>query len=53
MYPEEQGRDGLLDPHALGLDFLRQPGLRVLHAVMREHEDSVNIGADFEDHRKR
>jgi len=51
MYPEKQGPDGFLDLHALELDFLGQSGQRVLYAIMREHETSVNIGADFEDHR--
>src|SRR6516164_466993 len=51
MYAEEQGRDGLLDPHALELHFMGQPGQRVLHAVMRERQGNINIGADFEDYR--
>jgi hypothetical protein len=51
MYPEKQGRDGFLDLHALELDFLGQPRQRVLYAIMREHEASVDIGAYFEDHR--
>ena len=29
----------------------RQSGQRVLHAIVREHEGSVDIGADLEDHR--
>ena len=33
VYAQEQGRDGLLDLHALELDLLGQPGQRVLHAV--------------------
>ena len=28
-----------------------QPGQRVLHAIVREHQGRVDIGADFEDHR--
>src|SRR5580700_1390467 len=51
MDTEKQGRDGLLDMHALELDLLGQPGQRVLHAVVREHECRVDIRADFEDHR--
>ena len=53
MDTQEQGRNGLLDLHALELDLLRQPGQRVLHAVMREHESRVDVGADLEDHRDR
>ena len=52
MDTEKQGRDGLLNLHALELDLLGQPGQRVLHAVMREHEGRVDVRADFEDHRK-
>src|SRR5580692_8828278 len=51
MDTQEQGRNCLLDLHPLELDLLRQPGQRVLDAVMREHERRVDIGADLEDHR--
>src|SRR5260370_2157904 len=51
MDTQEQGRNGLLDLHALELNLLRQPRQRVLHAVMREHERRVDVGADLEDHR--
>ena len=33
------------------LDLLRQPGQRVLHAVLREQQGGVRVGADLEDHR--
>ncbi len=51
MHAKEQGWDGLLDLHALQLDVLGQPGQRVLHPVMREHQGRVDIGPDFENHR--
>ena len=51
MDTQEQCRNGLLDLHALELDFLGQPGQRVLHTVMREHERRVDVGADLKDHR--
>src|SRR5580704_18551891 len=51
MDTQEQGRNCLLDLHPLELDLLRQPGQRVLDAVMREHERRVDVGADLEDHR--
>ena len=51
MDAQQQGRDCLLDLHPLELDFLRQPGQRVLHPVVREHQRRVDVGADLEDHR--
>src|ERR1700747_1207245 len=51
MDTQEQGRDGLLDLHALELDLLRQLRQRFLLAVMREEESRLLFGADLEDHR--
>src|SRR3984957_15490424 len=51
MDAKQQGRDCLLDLHAFELDFLRQPGQRVLHPVVREHQGRVDVGADLENHR--
>src|SRR3979411_3513873 len=51
MDTQEQGRNGLRDLPALELDLLRQPGQRVLHAVMREHERRVDVCPDLEDPR--
>ena len=51
MDAQQEGRDRLPDLHALELDFLRQPGQRVLHPVVRQHERCVDVGADLEDHR--
>src|SRR6201993_3026710 len=41
----------LLTCTPLELDFLRQPGRRVLHPVVRKHQRRVDVGADLEDHR--
>src|ERR1700757_587236 len=50
MDTEKQGRDGLLDLHALELNFLGQPRQRVLDPVVREHEGRVDIRANLEDY---
>src|ERR1700733_8752789 len=51
MNAQQQGWDCLLDLHPLELDFLRQPGQRVLHPVVREHQCRVDVGAYLENHR--